>query len=202
MCRPVSDWKHLSLQGTQFDLQVVHRERGLMQTGFAVCSWRLHMPEQWIYYDIVKNNNVTLNNHELGISPQTFKHNSKLSQQFQVPSINYNSNNKPFVSTIEPLPISSSATSLLGMIYGVQYHPEKNGFEYGLYPNTTIPYENINHSSEGITLSLYLSKFFVQNVVKRNIMNNQGKSKYTEPNQYPLIYTYPRNIGYNLKKYI
>jgi hypothetical protein len=82
----------------------------------------------------------------------------------------------------------------------VQYHPEKNGFEYGLYPNTTVPYENINHSSEGITLSLYLSKFFVQDVVKRNIMNNQGKSKYTEPNQYPLIYTYPRKIGYKFEE--
>jgi hypothetical protein len=77
---------------------------------------------------------------------------------------------------------------------------KKNGFEYGLYPNTTILYENINHSSEGITLSLYQSKFFVENVVKRNIMNNQGKSKYTEPNQYPLIYTYPRKIRYKFEE--
>ena len=89
------------------------------------------------------------------------------------------------------------------MIYGVQYHPEKNVFEYGLYPNTTIPYENINHSMEGITFSLYLSKFFVQNVVKQNIMNkyhHQGTSKYTKPDQYPLIYTYPRKIGYKFEE--
>jgi hypothetical protein len=72
-------------------------------TGSSLSKSKLYEPTE--IYDIVKNHNVTFNNHELSISPQTFQQNSKSSQQFQVSSINYDSNNKPFVSTIEPLPI-------------------------------------------------------------------------------------------------
>ena len=41
----------------------------------------------------------------------------------------------------------------------------REGFEYATYPHTNIPYESINHSKEGIALSMYMASFFVQDVV-------------------------------------
>jgi len=167
-------------------------------------------------YDIVTGYNVTMNNHHLGISPQRFRNNFGLSRRFDITSINYDRNGKPFVSTIEPskrstreLPYSTKPPP----VYGVQYHPEKNTHEYGFYPHTTDPYEAIDHSPEGITFSHYEAKFLV-NLARENVQNkmqstkingvgrskNQYLNKYNKPDLYPLIYTYPRKVGYKFEE--
>ena len=156
-------------------------------------------------YDIVTAYNVTMNNHHLGISPERFRSNSGLSRRFDITSINYDGNGKAFVSTIEPS--KRSATQL--PIYGVQYHPEKNTHEYGFYPHTSIPYEAIDHSPEAIDFSLYEARFLVnlarQNAESRRHATNGGldqhvHGKYNKPGLYPMVYTYPRKVGYKFEE--
>jgi len=171
----------------------------------------LYQPES--VYDIVTEYNVTMNNHHLGISPERFRNNSGLTRRFDITSINYDGNGKPFVSTIEPSKryssklSSSSSSSDPPPVYGVQYHPEKNIHEYGFYPNTTIPYEAIDHSPEAIDFSLYEARFLVslarENVESRRYTAGGGQSvpgKYNKPDLYPMIYTYPRIVSYKFEE--
>ncbi len=171
----------------------------------------LYQPES--VYDIVTEYNVTMNNHHLGISPERFRNNSGLTRRFDITSINYDGNGKPFVSTIEPSKRYSTKLSLsssgLPPVYGVQYHPEKNIHEYGFYPNTAIPYEAIDHSPEAIDFSLYEARFLVslarENIDSRRYTNGgevvqSVPGKYNKPDLYPMIYTYPRVVGYKFEE--
>jgi gamma-glutamyl hydrolase len=142
---------------------------------------------------IVESQSVTLNNHHQGIEPAHFVHYPGLTDHFYVTSTNVDVQGRPFVSTIEPqdpgrLPI-----------YGVQYHPEKNAFEYATYPHTNIPYEAINHSSDGIQFALYLAQFFVSKVYEfwDKSVDDSGASRheYTLVDRHPYVYTYPIATG-------
>lgn len=152
-------------------------------------------------YDIVTKHNVTMNNHHLGISPERFRNNSGLSRRFDITSINYDRKGRAFVSTIEPSKDyrrGASWSEVVPPIYGVQYHPEKNTHEYGFYPHTSIPYEAIDHSPQGIDFSLYEARFLV-NLARENVQSRMHSSpsggKYNKPDVYPMIYTYPRRVG-------
>jgi gamma-glutamyl hydrolase len=138
-------------------------------------------------YSTVVTKPVTLNNHKLGIEPGHFLGNDKLTKVWNITSINHDSNGRPFVSTIEPIDPNRFP------LYGVQYHPEKNGFEFTTYPGTSIPYEAIDHSKEGVAFSIHLSRFFV-NLVRRGQKSNQHHS-YTKPDVYPAIEDYPLQTG-------
>jgi hypothetical protein len=74
---------------------------------------------------------------------------------FHVASTNHDRKGRSFVSTIEPKDPRTHPYD------GVQYQPEKNGFEYATYPGTNIPYEAIDHSPEGMVLTTHLGRFFV-----------------------------------------
>lgn len=169
-------------------------------------------------YSIVTGYNVTMNNHHYGISPQRFRNNSELSRRFDITSTNYDRNGKAFVSTIEPSKrtttqlssSSSSSTRRAPPVYGVQYHPEKNTHEYGFYPHTTIPYESIDHSEEGIAFSLYEARFLV-NLARENVLNrrqsagiegshNSHGNKYNKPDLYPMVNSYPRIVHYKFEE--
>ena len=135
---------------------------------------------------IASTQNVTMNNHHFGISPESFQQSPDLTAMFTITSTNTDRQGRPFVSTIEPIQPD------LHPFYGTQYHPEKNAFEYGTYPNTNIAYEDIHHDEDAITFSLHLAKFFV-NLTKLNV--RQGIHQYTQPNLYPMVYTYPMRSG-------
>jgi gamma-glutamyl hydrolase len=134
---------------------------------------------------------VTMNNHKLGVEPSHFLQNDKLTQVWNITSINHDVNGRPFVSTIEPVNPQRFP------LYGVQYHPEKNGFEYTTYPGTNTPYEAIDHSDEGVALSLSLSKFFVDLVRHGQRVNSQHE--HTKPHVYPTIDSYPLKTGYKFE---
>ena len=132
-------------------------------------------------FDNVRKNNITMNNHHQGILPHVFAQTPKLSDKWKITSINYDVRNKPFVSTMEPIHPD------IFPVYGVQYHPEKNAFEYATYPHTNIPYEAINHSPQAIDLTMELARWFVE-LTKHT---NPARHCYSKPDVYPLVYSYP-----------
>jgi gamma-glutamyl hydrolase len=135
-------------------------------------------------YETVRNYPVTMNHHRKGITPQDFADHPKLSKWWNVTSINHDRRGQPFVSTIEPLSPETFP------FYGVQYHPEKNAFEYATYPDSDIPYETIDHSERGVLFSLYMARFFV-NLARRSMMDHSPI--YTR--QFPYVQQYPSVPG-------
>ena len=147
--------------------------------------------------DIVQNYNVTMNNHHKGLHPQRFRDDPQLTHYWTITSMNVDRQGKPFVSTIEPKDPDTFPW------YGIQYHPEKNVFEYGTYPGTNIPYEAIDHSEQAVEFSLYLARFFV-GLVSSSSGNNNNKNErhsYTKPEKYPLVDTYPIKLGVAFEQY-
>lgn len=135
--------------------------------------------------DVLGNKNITMNNHVRGIDPDHFLSNTNLTDMFHITSTNFDRDGKPFVSSIEGKSFP---------FYGVQYHPEKNNFEYGLIPGTLIPYEAIDHSSDAIYTSMFLAVFLVNRVRHSSI------GKYTMIERHPLIQDYPVRKGYKFEQ--
>jgi gamma-glutamyl hydrolase len=166
-----------------------------LQSGFDAENITLaleHVVPQQLYrhprtYQTVLERNVTMNNHEQGIEPERFQVDAKLRSLWNVTSINQDANGRPFVSTIEPHDPDRFP------MYGVQYHPEKNAFEYATYPGTNIPYENIDHSEAGIAFSMHLARFFVDLVRRGQITNPMHE--YTKSSLYPTMNEYPIRTG-------
>lgn len=71
--------------------------------------------------DILASENVTMNNHHYGIYTEHFEKTDSLSSFFNVLSTNKDRKGDEFISTIEAYDYP---------IYGTQWHPEKNPFEY------------------------------------------------------------------------
>merc|ERR1711957_167264 len=91
---------------------------------------------------------------------------SILNSMYTVTSINYDRRGRKFVSTIEG--IADSQNLMSRPYYGVQWHPEKNNFEYGAAGDGDIPmqgdlpYISINHSDSAVRLSFETARFFVK----------------------------------------
>jgi gamma-glutamyl hydrolase len=136
-------------------------------------------------YQTVISRNTTLNNHHLGLHPATYWSSPSLQSVWEITSINHDETGRPFVSTLEP--ISDLP------FYGVQYHPEKNAFEYATYPHTTLPYEAIDHSPEGVAFSTALARVAVH--LARTTLERNDRHAYTDPDRFPYVYTYPQQVG-------
>ena len=137
---------------------------------------------------IVTTQNVTLNNHELGLEPSLFHQDEGLTSMFHITSINHDRQGRPFVSTIEPNQPG------LHPFYSVQYHPEKNPFEFATAPGSpNSPYEEIDHSADGIYYSFYMAQFF-GDLLRKNLI--QGTHEYIDDERHPLVYSYPMKHGY------
>jgi len=134
-------------------------------------------------YHIATEHNVTMNNHNQGITPESFQKYTLLTDKWKVTSVNQDQRGRTFVSTMEPLQPAKFP------MYGVQYHPEKNAFEYATYPGTNIPYEAIDHSELGVDFSIYLARFFVNMARKSQDINPEQHNydgKYRYVNMYPI----------------
>lgn len=93
---------------------------------------------------------VTYLNHYHGVAPDSFHAFKNLSDTFEVLSTQNDKSGTPFVSIIEGKKYP---------IYGVQFHPEKNMYEW-LSPSA------IPHSSDAVKISTYLANFFVSEARK------------------------------------
>lgn len=97
-------------------------------------------------YQILGNAAVTMNAHQMGISPAVYTAGSKLSQFFSVLSLNTDRKGRTFVSSVE-------ARDPAVEVYAIQWHPEKPQFEW--YP------AGINHSADSITANSYMQRWLV-----------------------------------------
>ncbi|KAG2379029.1 hypothetical protein C9374_007667 [Naegleria lovaniensis] len=92
--------------------------------------------------EILAKQNVTMNNHMAGVTPNDYDRNEKLRNFFKILSLNADRKGKVFVSTIE---------SFNFPIYATQYHPEKV-YEFN--------YEAIDHSYDSLIANEYFGRFF------------------------------------------
>jgi len=126
-------------------------------------------------YNILATEPVTMNNHQYGLTPTHFNNNAALTSFFSLLSTNNDRQGHPFISMIEAYKVP---------VYGSQWHPEKNQFEFG--EANGAPYEAINHDWHAIQVGQYFANFFV---------NEARKSTHKYPNQNAeqaaLIYNYP-----------
>jgi gamma-glutamyl hydrolase len=127
-------------------------------------------------YDIMATQNVTMNNHHYGIYTEHFQETESLSSFYDLLSTNEDRQGVEFVSTIEAFKYP---------IFGSQWHPEKNSFEW--YQTNGIPYEAIDHSAEAVAVTQYVSDFFVGQARK-------SSHKFSDPTEENarLIYNYEK----------
>lgn len=99
---------------------------------------------------ILKSKPVSSLAHHFGASPKTYFESRELRETFDILSTMKDRENNEFVAIVE----GKNAP-----IFGVQFHPEKNMFEFMR--------SNIPHDSEGVFAMTYLSNFVV-NLAKKN----------------------------------
>ncbi|XP_068094478.1 gamma-glutamyl hydrolase [Hyperolius riggenbachi] len=119
-------------------------------------------------YKVMSSMPITANYHQWSLSMQNFTQNEKLRKFYNVLTTN-SDGELEFISTMEAYEYP---------IYGVQWHPEKNPFEWR---KTT----HISHAAEAIYMTFYMADFFVNEARK-------SQHEYTEDTAatQPLIYTY------------
>ncbi|EFJ20246.1 hypothetical protein SELMODRAFT_109437, partial [Selaginella moellendorffii] len=94
--------------------------------------------------DKVEHEKLAMQNHMKGLSPQTWRDTQSLRDFFDVLTTTPDLNGKIYISRIEgrKYPVTS-----------VQWHPEKNAFEWG--------YEGIPHSPDAVRITQSAASFFV-----------------------------------------
>lgn len=121
-------------------------------------------------YDVFDTEAVTMNNHQLGVTPAGFAAAPSLASAYTVLSTNLDRNGAIFISSME-------GTNGLP-IFTTQYHPEKCSFEW---ENTEV----IDHSFDAVVANNYLATVFVQQV-----RNNLRAFPSTAAEMAALIYNY------------
>ncbi|XP_074029676.1 gamma-glutamyl hydrolase isoform X1 [Leptinotarsa decemlineata] len=129
---------------------------------------------------ILGTKNVTYNQHQYCLTEEVLNNNGVLTD-WNILSTNRDASNVEFISTMENRKYP---------FYGVQYHPEKNIFEFK--DGVGIP-----HTIEAVQVSQFFANFFV-NKCRKN--NNTFPDEQTEMNSliynYNPVYTAPRKSSY------
>ncbi|XP_018572899.1 gamma-glutamyl hydrolase B-like [Anoplophora glabripennis] len=127
--------------------------------------------------ELLSSQNLTFNEHRYCLTQTVLKKNGILND-WQILATNEDVNKLKFISAME---------SVNYPIYGVQFHPEKNPFEFEK--------KGVPHSKEAVDVSLYFASFFVEESKKNN---NTFPSEELEKKS--LIYNYnPRYTGISVK---
>ncbi|CEG36738.1 gamma-glutamyl hydrolase a [Plasmopara halstedii] len=126
-------------------------------------------------YSWLHDTAITMNNHELGITPERFNQYLSLTNFYNVLATNVDRKGVEFISAIEAKKYP---------IYGVQFHPEKNSFEYGEFEDGT-PFEDIDHSLKGVGSGQFFANFFISEARKNELRFKSAKAE-----RKALIYNY------------
>lgn len=122
----------------------------------TAASSRLFSSASEATMNILATENVTMNNHHYGIFTEHFETTPSVADFYNVLSTNEDRNGVSFISTMEAFKYP---------IYGTQWHPEKNPFEWSVNADGS-PYEAINHSPNAISIAQYTANFFVNEARK------------------------------------
>ena len=98
----------------------------------------------------LRSENITFNYHSGGASPSMVAKFSNLRAMYKILSTNRDRLGREYVSTIEGVSLP---------FFGVQWHPEKVMYEWGVRDGHA--YEAINHSAHAMAASKYMADFFV-----------------------------------------
>lgn len=120
--------------------------------------------------DILSTKDVTLNSHRFCITPEKFTEYS-LHESFQCLSTNTDLNGLVFISSYE---------SIKYPFYGLQFHPEKNAFEF-----VASQAGYVNHSKEAVAVTQYFANFFVDQA-----RENKNSFSSVDEEDRNLIYNY------------
>lgn len=177
--------------GFEWILCIASKNVSILDQGFD--SWNISMPlvltqksvqsslfskaPRTVIENLVQLN-VTFNNHHAGITLGHFKESEALMADYDVLSVNKDRQGVWFVSSIE---------SKRFPIFGVQWHPEKNLFEWARNSDGTF-FEAIDHSFNAMLTSQYFANFFVN---KCRYNGNRFESQAEE--EAALIYNYPKH---------
>uniref|UniRef100_L7M012 folate gamma-glutamyl hydrolase n=1 Tax=Rhipicephalus pulchellus TaxID=72859 RepID=L7M012_RHIPC len=121
---------------------------------------------------------ITYNSHGKCLTPQNFTA-FGLDNFFRLTSTNVDANGVTFISSMEAYSYP---------FYGVQFHPEKNNFEW----TQRKGHVNIPHTEDAVRVSQYLGNFFLDEARKNN---HSFASTAEELNA--LIYNYPVTFTQN-----
>ncbi|CAG2165857.1 unnamed protein product, partial [Oppiella nova] len=145
--------------------------------------------------EILAGQEVTYNYHKKCLTLETFNKTPELKKNLRLLSTNKDKKGLDYVSMFE---------SINYPIYGVQWHPEKNPFEFAY----NAKYLNIPHNSSAIKVSQYMSSFFVDECRKsvHPIVNAKEESDSLIYNYQPVYtggktnYTYEQIYLFNSHK--
>ncbi|KNC86757.1 hypothetical protein SARC_01091 [Sphaeroforma arctica JP610] len=160
--------KHTPLWGTclghEFLAVMVSEDFNILDTGFKAENLSLpldftneakdsvmfaHAPQSVMESLAIEK--ITSNEHGMGVTPSRFYGNKKLNDFFKVLSTNKDRVGAEFVSAFEARDFP---------IFGVQFHPEKNVFEFEKHHDTS-------HTASAISAALYMATEFI-NHARRN----------------------------------
>jgi gamma-glutamyl hydrolase len=150
-------------------------------------SWFNNMDSSLKKIFASKDFKVTMNNHNWGVAVDDFH--KKLSGNFTLISTNIDTVGGTFVSTMQHRKFP---------IYGAQWHPEKNNYEFGVN-HSGDSYSSTMHSIESVLASQYCSNLFVEECRK----NSNSFSNWKEL-QARLTYSHTKrrgNTGSFVEKY-
>lgn len=155
--------------------------------GFRHSQMFRQVPEDVLTY--LKTEPVTQNEHQYGILVEVFNDTPALRKFYHVLSTNVGRQGKRFVSTFEAFKYP---------IYGTQWHPEKNAFNWN--PNYVI-----NHSQHAVRVAQYFANFFVDEARKstHRFPSAEVESAALIDNFYPFFNTsgtFSENYFFNFTK--
>ncbi|XP_054002149.1 gamma-glutamyl hydrolase A-like [Hylaeus anthracinus] len=128
--------------------------------------------------DILATKNVTLNTHKYCVTKQDLK-DAGIKDKFGVLSLNHDKNSRvKFISSLE---------SVEYPFYGLQFHPEKNLYEW-------VIGKSIPHSENAIQISQYFANFFI-NEARKNLQKYPHVSEKLIYNYQP-VYTGLDGLAY------
>lgn len=113
--------------------------------------------------------NVTMNFHKRGVTPKVFNADKKMPSFYKILATSVDRTGKEFIAAIEGTKYP---------VYGTQFHPEKNIFEWSTK-------DNIPHSGDAVLTAQAFSNFFVANA-----RENSRKFSSEEELNSKLIYNY------------
>ncbi|XP_025089656.1 LOW QUALITY PROTEIN: uncharacterized protein LOC112561388 [Pomacea canaliculata] len=119
----------------------------------AVDAENITLPLDLVDDDVLSyltKESVTQNEHQYGMLPEVFNKNKELSSFYRILSTNQGKTKTTFISTFEAYKYP---------IYGTQWHPEKNAFNWD-------PRYVINHDAHAVRVAQYFANFFVNEARK------------------------------------